>query len=595
MNIQERLSAFREEMSKKGITHYIIPTSDYHMSEYVHDYFKGRKYFSGFSGSAGTLLISLQEVYLWTDGRYFLQAEQELKDTTVTLMRMGEPGVATINELLKKELTSTSVLGVDGRVIAVSQGESYAELCKNANATFVYDVDIVDTVWKERPSLPKGEMFALDEKYSGKSMEAKVNELREAVLKDNDIYVDTALDNIAWLTNCRGNDVACNPVFLSYVIIGKDFFNLYVDADKINSDLASYFKANQVAIKPYNDVYEDLATYRSISVCMDKNKANYRLFSAIDASNTIHSQKSPIELCKAIKNETEIECLRNSHLKDGIAVTKFMCWLKQNVGHMDISEISADEYLTSLRAKQDGFIEPSFTTIAGYREHAAMMHYSANEQSNYHLEPSDMLLVDSGGQYMDGTTDITRTFALGSVSEDMRKDFTLTLKGMISLSKQKFLYGCGGINLDIMARQALWNQNIDYKCGTGHGVGFLLNVHEGPQGFRWQQTYGKTELLKLEEGMVITNEPGVYKEGEYGIRIENELVVRKGIKNEYGQFMEFETITYAPIDLDLIVPELLNAEEREFLNAYHHMVCEKLLPYMDENEAKFLKQYTREI
>ncbi|MBR3840263.1 MAG: aminopeptidase P family protein [Erysipelotrichales bacterium] len=595
MNIRERLGLFRDEMQKQGVTHYIIPTCDYHMSEYVHSHFAARRYFSGFTGSAGTLLITLDNAYLWTDGRYFIQAEEQLKDTTVTLMKMGEPGVPSLDDVLRKELNESSTLGLDGRVISVSQGDNYEAICKLSHAKFDYSQDIVSTIWKDRPELPNGMLYVLSDKYTGKSLTEKVKELREKVLVKNDVYVDSVLDNIAWITNCRGKDVPCNPVFLSYILVGKDFFNLYIDNCKLNDEVTAYLNDNDVTIKAYNDIYDDLKVYSSSSVQLDKARANYLLYKSINESNVIVDSRSPIELAKAMKNSVEIEGLRNSHLKDGIAVTKFMYWLKKNVGKTLISEISAAKHLTSLRAEQEGFIEPSFGTIAGYRDHAAMMHYGATEASNYTLEPNGMFLVDSGGQYYDGTTDITRTFALGEVTDEMRKDFTLTLKGMICLSKQKFLYGCGGINLDILARHALWNQNIDYKCGTGHGVGFLLGVHEGPHGIRWKQTLTKTELITLEEGMVVTNEPGVYKEGEYGIRIENELVVRKGIENEYGQFMEFETITYAPIDLDLVVVDMLDKDEKQFLNDYHEMVRNKLTPYMNDEELVFLNEYTREV
>ncbi len=594
MSVQERLEVFRKEMKACGITAYLLPTSDFHMSEYVHPYFQGRIYFGGFSGDSGTLLITLDGAYLWTDGRFFIQAENELKGTGVTLMKMGEPGVPTIAAFLKEHLDDHSTFGVDGRTISVAAGENYAKICEEVGARFFYDIDVVAKAWKERPALPSEKLFILDEKYCGRSMKSKVEELREKSLSDSDVYVDAMLDDIAYLTNLRGRDVACNPVFLSYLVVNKKEIHLFVEECKLTEEVKTYLDANDVCLHPYNDIYEYLKTLNCQSVKIDKAKMNFMLFESINDTNTCISEASPIEMMKACKNEVEVANLRKSHLKDGVAVTKFMYWLKNTVGKEEIGEVRADEMITGLRAKQEGFIERSFETIAGYREHAAMMHYAATKESEYFLEPKDMLLVDSGGQYYEGTTDITRTFALGPVSDAMKRDFTLTLKGVITLSMQKFLYGCGGLNLDLAARHALWNAGIDYKCGTGHGVGYCLNVHEGPHGLRWMHA-NRGELTKFEEGMVVTNEPGVYKEGEYGIRIENEMLVRKGIANEYGQFMEFETITYVPIDLDLVVPELLNNEERAWLNAYHSDVREKLLPYMDTKEAEFLKMYTREI
>ena len=420
----------------------------------------------------------------------------------------------------------------------------------------------------------------------------KLQKLRAAL--EANCYIEANLDSISWLLNVRGNDIPCNPVFLSYLLLTQDKTYLYIDETKLSDEIKKYFADIHVEIKPYNQIYNDLENSDYESCQVNCSKTNYSLIHSLPTTCTIVNKKSPIELWKAMKNETEQQCLRESHLKDGIAMTKFMYWLKKNVGKIEMDELSVDEYLTHLRSTQEGFIEPSFGTIAGYKEHGAMMHYSANKDSAYKLSNEGMLLVDSGGQYYEGTTDITRTFALGKVSDEMKHDFTLVLKGMISLSKQKFLYGCGGLNVDILARSALWNEGIDYKCGTGHGVGFLLNVHEGPHGIRWRLAKGAIDQ-PLEEGMVVTNEPGVYKEGQYGIRIENELLVQKDICNEYGQFMKFETITYVPIDLDLVIPTLLNEQEKAFLNEYHKNVNNLLSPYMTKDEKEFLDVYTREI
>lgn len=594
MSIQERLAAFRKVMADANVTYYLVPTADYHMSEYVNPHFGARRYLSGFTGSAGTLLVGKDEAYLWTDGRYFIQAENQLANSTITLMKMGEAGVDTLEEFLSDHLKANDVLGVDGRVITVSQGEYFEKLCGEKQAIFNHELDLINEIWHDRPALPSGELYVLSDKYTGKSLKDKVSALVNS-FNNVDVYVDSALDNIAWLTNLRGNDVMCNPIFLSYIMVNNGKLTLYIDDLKINDEVRTYLTNNDVDIKSYNQIYDDLKAIKNANVQIDKRKNNYALCKAIDDTSKIISVNSYIELAKAMKNETEVECLRKSHLKDGIAVTKFMYWLKKNVGTMSISEISASEYLTNLRSMQEGYISPSFGTIAGYKEHAAMMHYFATKESNYNLEAEGMFLVDSGGQYYDGTTDITRTYALGAVSEEMKRDYTLVLKGMIDLSKQRFLYGCSGINLDILARGALWNHLIDYKCGTGHGVGFVLGVHEGPHGIRWKRTLAQSELAQLEEGMVVTNEPGVYKEGEYGIRIENELVVCKDIVNEYGQFMKFETITYAPIDIDLVVADMLDESERTFLNEYHARVYELISPALNDEEKKFLKEYTRAI
>ena len=415
-------------------------------------------------------------------------------------------------------------------------------------------------------------------------------------IKSATTHIITTLDDIAWLFNIRGRDVKYTPVVLSYSLITVDKVYLFIDDNKLNDEIINELNKENVIIKPYNDIYEFVKTIdEKENVLLDDEKVNYSIYNNLPNEVKKINGLNPTMNFKAVKNSIELENIRNSHLKDGIAFTKFMYWLKNSVGKLEISEISAAEKLESLRREQDGFIEPSFATIAGYKEHAAMMHYSATPETDYKLEPSDLFLIDSGGQYFDGTTDITRTIALGEISDELKKHFTAVVRGMINLSMAKFLYGVKGYNLDILARRPMWNLGIDYKCGTGHGVGFLGTIHESPNGFRWRIVPQRLETATLEEGMVTTNEPGIYIEGSHGIRIENELITKKAEKNEYGQFMEFEVVTFAPIDIDAIDVNELNIEERDYLNNYHKLVYDKVSPFLTKEECDWLKEYTREI
>ena len=595
--IKQRIEKIRDLMKEKNIYAYIVPSSDYHQSEYVGDYFKAREFMSGFTGSAGTLIVSMDEVGLWTDGRYFIQAEQELKHSGIKLFKMGEEGVPTIEEYLLEKLPKNSTLGFDGRVMSVKEGQNLANKLVFKGINIEYKYDLVNDIWQDRCSLPTEKAFLLDIEYSGESFSHKLSRIRQAMKeKKATTHILASLDDIAWLFNIRGRDVKSNPVVLSYAVICTNSVYLFIDKNKIDEDIKHELSKENVQIKGYDEVYEFIKNIGENEVVLiDTSKVNYAIYNNIPSNVEKINSINPTILFKAIKNEIELENIRNSHIKDGVAFTKFMYWLKNNIGKIDITEISATQKLEDLRREQDKFIEPSFSTIAAYKDHAAMMHYSATEESNYKLEPRDLFLVDSGGQYFDGTTDITRTIALGPILENVRRDFTNVVRGMIRLSKAKFLYGCRGYNLDILARGPLWEEGIDYKCGTGHGIGFLLNVHEGPNGFRWKVREGIDDTCILEEGMVTTNEPGVYVENSHGIRIENEIVVRKAEKNEYGQFMDFEVITFAPIDLDAIDESLLLKDERVYLNNYHKQVYDKIAPYLNEEEKQWLKIYTREI
>lgn len=595
--IKQRIENIRDLMKEKNIYAYIVPSSDYHQSEYVGDYFKSREFMSGFTGSSGTLIISMDEAGLWTDGRYFIQAENELKDSGIKLFKMGEEGVPTIEEYLLEKLPKNSTLGFDGRVMSVKEGQSLANKLAFKGINIEYKYDLVNDIWEDRCSLPTEKAFLLGVEYSGEGFSDKLSRIR-AVMKEKKAttHILASLDDIAWLFNIRGRDVKSNPVVLSYAVITIDSVYLFIDKNKIGEDIRAELSKENVQIKGYEEVYEFIKNIDENEVVLiDTSKVNYAIYNNIPSNVQKIEERNPSILFKSIKNEIELKNIRNSHIKDGVAFTKFMYWLKNNIGKIEITEISATQKLEAFRREQDKFIEPSFSTIAAYKDHAAMMHYSATEESNYKLEPRDLFLVDSGGQYFDGTTDITRTIALGPIPENVRKDFTNVVRGMIRLSKAKFLYGCRGYNLDILARGPLWEEGIDYKCGTGHGIGFVLNVHEGPNGFRWKVREDIDDSCILEEGMVTTNEPGVYVENSHGIRIENEIVVRKAEKNEYGQFMDFEVITFAPIDLDAIDESLILKDEKVYLNNYHKQVYDKISPYLNEEEKQWLKTYTREI
>ena len=578
----------REAMKRNNINYYIIPSSDPHQSEYVSEHYRGRAYISGFTGSAGTLLVGENEAKLWTDGRYFIQAQEELNQSGIDLMKMATAGVDTLPMWIKKNVKSGETVGFDGRCYSINQ---YKELLEIANENkFYIDMahDLLEDVWQERPELPKGEVFIHDIKYCGMMAKDKIEDVRQAIeMMNGDAMLISSLDDIAWLFNIRGNDILFNPVVLSYAIITKNSAQLYIDKSKVSDEVRELLLMEGIEVYDYNHIEEAVAQLKG-KVILDPSKVNARLYSLINCE-IIFKSNITTDL-KAIKNEVEIMNLGKCQVRDGVAMVKFIKWLKENVGKEKITEISASEKLSQLRAEGELSKGDSFKTIAGYKEHAAMMHYSASEESDYELKAEGLFLVDSGGQYLDGTTDITRTFVLGKLTEEEKKDYTLVLKGHINLARAKFLKGTHGENLDILARGPLWKHGLDYKCGTGHGVGFFLNVHEGPQGLR--QSGNK---VPLELGMVITNEPGVYKEGKHGIRIENTLLVVKDELNENGQFYRFNTISYCPIDLNGVNVKMLNKEERLWLNRYHRNVYERLSPYLNKEEKEFLKYETREI
>lgn len=588
--IKERLMKLREEMNKEGMQAYIIPTSDFHETEYVSEYFAARKYMSGFTGSAGVLVVLLDKAGLWTDGRYFIQAANQLAGSGIDLMKQGQEDTPSIEEYIVTNLTQGSVVGFDGRVMNVNDANKYKQAFMMHDIKMVTDKDLVGRIWDDRPALPCTETFHYDEKYAGKSISEKLTQVREAMKGYNcRSHIVTKIDEIAWLYNLRAHDVPHFPVALAYTIIKENDAMIYIDASRLDEESKTLFAQNHIQVKDYEAIYEDVKTLEG-PVLVDGNFVNSKIVYSLNAE-IVYAQ-DPIVLLKAMKNETELANTRNAHIKDGVACTKFMYWLMQNVNN-GISEMSAQEKLQELRKEQADYLEDSFNTICAYKEHAAMMHYSSNEETNVELKPEGMLLVDSGGQYLDGTTDITRTFVLGSITEEEKKWFTLALKGHIRLEKANFLHGCRGLNLDILARGPLWDLDMDYQCGTGHGVGHLSNVHEAPNGFRWKIVPERNDSCVLEEGMITSNEPGVYVEGEFGIRHENEMVVVKGNKNFYGQFMHFETLTFVPFDRKGIDKSLLSEDELAWLNDYHASVYEKISPFLTNEEAEWLKEACR--
>lgn len=595
--IQERLQALREEMKKRNIDIYVIPTADFHESEYVGEHFKARKFITGFNGSAGTAVVTLTEAGLWTDGRYFVQAENQLAGSTVTLYRMGEEGVPKVDEFIAEKLGEGGCIGFDGRVVNGSWGRKLAAIAEAKGGSLHVNEDLMDIIWKDRPALSKKPLFLLEEKYTGKSTGEKLKELRAVMEEEGaDVHILTSLYDIAWLLNIRGGDIDYVPVILSYLVVNKNECIWFLQEEVVDEKIGAYLKENQITTRPYDAIYEYVPTIPADTcVLMNQNTVNYRIASSLQPTVRVVDKPNPTELMKAIKNPTEVDNIRKAHVKDGVAFTKFMYWLKTNIGKLPMTEILASDYLEERRREQENFIDLSFDTICAYGPNAAMMHYAATPESDTELKPEGFLLVDSGGHYFEGTTDITRTMALGPITDEMRLHFTTVCRSNLNLANAKFLYGCSGLNLDILSRGPLWDMGIDYKCGTGHGVGYVLNVHEGPNGFRWRVVPERNDNGTLEEGMVTTDEPGVYLEGKYGIRTENELVCHKAEKNEYGQFMNFENITYAPIDLDAIDPDEMSGREKKMLNDYHAMVYKTLSPYMTAEENAWLKKYTRAI
>lgn len=596
MTIKQKLNALRILMKEKKIDAYLVPTDDFHGSEYVGDYFKCRKYITGFTGSAGTAIITQDMAGLWTDGRYFIQAADQLRDTTIELFKSGEPGVPTVHQFLNDKLQEGMCLGFDGRTVSAREAEELQELLQEKHITFSVNDDLIGEIWEDRPVLSCEPVMELDIRWTGKSRADKIAEIREQMkAKEADTFILTSLDDIAWLLNIRGNDIHCCPVVLSYLVMMENELRLYANAAAFSEEIRSNLEADGVKIYPYDDVYSYVQTISSDKeVLLSRANVNSRLVSNIPSEVTILDEPNLTLLPKAVKNKTEMENERIAHIKDGIAVTKFIYWLKKNVTRTTITELSAAEKLYQFRSEQEHFLGDSFDPIIAYGTHAAIVHYSATEATDIPLEARGMVLADTGGHYLEGTTDITRTIVLGPVTAKEKKFFTAVLRGNLNLAAAKFKYGCTGLNLDYLARGPLWELGEDYNHGTGHGVGYLLNVHEGPNSFRWKNLPGNPAPV-LEEGMITSDEPGYYLENEFGIRHENLVLCKKAEKTSFGQFMCFEPLTMVPFDLEGINPEEMTERERKLLNDYHQKVYTTISPYLDEEEKEWLKQATREI
>lgn len=591
--MREQLVALRQTMSAHGVDYYMVPTDDFHGSEYVGSHFKCRSWVSGFTGSAGTLLVGHDWAGQWADGRYFLQAAQQLAGSGIDLQKMGEPGVPTITEYLEKHLKPGMTFGFDGRVVSTRLAERLRAIAEKCGAKVVCENDLVGEIWTDRPALSAEPVMELSAELVGKSRAEKIMDVRAALAKDGaDAVVIASLMDVCWLMNLRGGDVNCTPVVLSFAAVTAEEAVLFINPAVLSEEIAANLRNDGVTIRPYGEVYDYVAALPAgTQLMMNLNVVNSKLESCVPAGVKVIDKADPTTLPKAMKNDREVENFRIAHVKDGVAVTKFMHWLKKNVGKVDMDEISVAEKLEELRCAQENYVGPSFSPIMGYAAHGAIVHYSATPESCWKLEPRSFLLADTGGHYLEGSTDITRTFALGELTEDEKRFYTLVLKGNLQLGNAQWKAGCTGANLDYLAREPLWRLEMDFNHGTGHGVGYLLSVHEGPQSIHW----GRSNTQPLDVGMVTSNEPGFYLEDAFGVRLENLTVVREVETNGYGRFLRFETLTMVPFDLDAIIPELLGEECRMLLNAYHAKVRKTLKPYLTDEENAWLADATRAI
>ena len=592
--MRKQLIQLRDEMKKNGIDVYLIPTSDFHGSEYVGDYFKCREYISGFTGSAGTLVVSGQDACLWTDGRYFLQAGTQLKDSGIRLMKMGEPGVPTLSAYLQRVLGPGMVLGYDGRCIMELQAKLFRQIVLNRKASIRSDLDLAGKVWSQRPPMSMEPPWILDPAYAGKTRKEKIREIRELLQeKKADVLLMASLCDICWLLNVRGNDVACTPVVLSYLTLTADQVVWYVQ-DCVSMPIRQDLAGDGVILRPYEKIFEDLEDLAGgTRVYYDPRMSSDALVSSIPDSCVKIEGDNPTLLKKAVKNPVEVENERKAHIKDGVALTRFIYWLKKNAGKKTITEISAGEKVRVLREDQGHFVEDSFEPIIAYGQHGAIVHYSAVPETDIPLEAEGFVLADTGGHYLEGTTDVTRTISLGPLTSEEKKAYTLVLRGHVDLAASRFLYGCTGQSLDSLARTPLWDHQYDYNHGTGHGVGYLLSVHEDPNGFRYRSSPNGQNQCVLEEGMITSDEPGLYLEGKFGVRIENLIVCKKDHTNGFGRFLCFETLTMAPYDRDAILVDMLSEKEIDWIDRYHETVYQKIGPLLSEEERAWLREETR--
>lgn len=597
--INQRLEMLRDVMRREHLAAFIFPSTDAHQSEYVADHWQGRAWISGFNGSAGTAVVTLHSAALWTDSRYFLAAEEQLKGTEFQLMKLKVEGTPTIAEWLSSQLldaclgqdaaSSSLEVGLDGMVNSYNETVALmSDLRKNGGMTLRTNLDPLQEIWKERPQIPLNPIEIHPLCYAGESLSSKIGRIRKALRSQHaDGLLVSALDDIAWTLNLRGSDVHCNPVFVSYLLISSDSVSLYVDASKLTEDVKSYLAENGVSVYNYNKVEEGLERYSEYNILMDGDETSYHLWKMVKCKEII-SSKSPIPAMKAVKNAVEIEGYHQAMLRDGVAMVKFLKWLKPAVEAGGQTEITIDKKLTSLRAEQDLFRDLSFDTIAGYQAHGAIVHYEATPETDVELKPEGLILIDSGAQYQDGTTDITRTIALGPLTEEMRHVYTLVLKGHIQLELAKFPDGASGTQIDALSRECMWREGFNFLHGTGHGVGSYLNVHEGPHQIRmeWKPT-------PLRNGMTVTDEPGLYLAGKFGVRIENTLLIKDYLQTDFGKFLQMESLTLCPIDTAPIDVDMLLHEELDWLNDYHREVYEKLSPYLNAEEKEWLKDATK--
>lgn len=589
--IKQRLDSLREVMKREKMAAFIFPSTDAHQSEYVAPHWQGREWISGFNGSAGTAVVTLTEAALWTDSRYFLAAEQQLKGTEYQLMKQRVEGTPTIAQWLGEQLAEVDSpeVGLDGMVNSYHETQALiAELRQAGGVTVRTNFDPLDIIWKDRPSIPDCPVEIQPLEYAGETLQSKLSRIREALrMQHADGMLVSALDDIAWTLNLRGTDVHCVPVFVSYLLIASDKVSLFVDERKLTPQVTAYLAENGVSLYKYNKVEDELRAYSEYNILLDGDETSYRLWKAVKCKEIV-SSASPIPVMKAVKNETEVMGFRRAMLRDGIAMVKFLRWLRPAVEKGGQTEMSVDRKLTSLRAEQPLFRDISFDTIAGYQEHGAIVHYEATPQTDALLRPEGLILIDSGAQYQDGTTDITRTIALGPVSVKMKHIYTLVLKAHIQIELVKFPDGASGTQLDAVGRGCLWREGLNYLHGTGHGVGSYLSVHEGPHQIRmeWKPT-------PLRAGMTITDEPGIYLANEFGVRIENTLLVTNYLQTDFGKFLQMEPLTLCPIDTAPIEMELLTPEEKGWLNDYHRMVFEKLSPWLEEDDKNWLEEATK--
>ncbi len=586
------LNKLQQLLKEKNIDAYIIPLSDYHLSEYVPDYFKIIKELTNFTGSSATLLVMQETALLWTDGRYFLQAEKELNNK-IKLMKMKTDDTPTLLEYLKDNLNDESTLAFDGRTISTNDYLNYKKILK---CKISIDIDLTNDIWENRPLFPISMLYELEDIFTGESYNSKINRVLELINQENcDVLCITSLEEQAWLYNLRADDVKHTPVFLSYTLIIDKKVHLYINENKLNENIKLFLNTNNIILHPYNDIYNDLCMINNKIIMIDYNKVNSLVYYKIPNNNKIINKTNPITILKCIKNETEISNTKYAHILDGVAITKWLIWIKNEIKeNNNLTEVIVQDKLEQFRREHEELIDLSFSSICAYKENGAMLHYNASNGNNTPLKNEGMLMIDSGGHYLYGTTDITRTISLGCPTYEEKLYFTTVLKSMIDLSDTVFLKGCSGQNLDIKARGPIWKLLLDYKCGTGHGVGHILSVHEGPNGFRWNKVENRNDSAVLSPGMITTNEPGIYLEGKFGIRLENELLCKEVTNNEWGTFYGFETITYAPIDLNLIDKSLLNQDEINWLNDYHEMVYNKLKDYF-QDDLENLKHLTKKI